>query len=129
MSYRKKISLLMILVFFWAVVGYFFAEIVRLKSFDNLDIYFGIPLFLFSLVFIILLFFFLFTKEIVFNSWKKFAKIFISIAMILIIITPTQYGGIVGIDKESATWSLASLFLLASLTIIIWKSIELKRKK
>ncbi|EKE20492.1 MAG: hypothetical protein ACD_7C00551G0001 [uncultured bacterium] len=128
MSYGKKISLSIGLMIIMVIIGYLLTEIVRLDFFDSVDESIGIPVFLFSIVLFFIFFIFLFIKEEIFNIWKKFAKIFLPIAIILIIITPTQYGGFVGIDKELATWWLAGLFLVSSVGIIIWKSIELRKK-
>ncbi|MFA6184148.1 MAG: hypothetical protein WC682_03520 [Parcubacteria group bacterium] len=139
MNYKKKI--------YWGVaisVGAFFLSIVLAKPeifglcnyndmkciYNYIDIFDSIAQFvgLFSIAFFIIFSIILFCKELVFNYWKKFAKIFLSVAIILILITPTQYGGFVGIDKEMVTWGLASLFLISSLGIIIWKSIQLRKK-
>ncbi|EKE20746.1 MAG: hypothetical protein ACD_7C00494G0001 [uncultured bacterium] len=128
MNYRKKIGLLVVFTMIMAIIGYLLTEIVRLNFFDSLDESIGIPVFLFSLTLFFIFFIFLFIKEGVFNYWKKFAKIFLPIAIIIIAITPTQQGGFVGIDKELATWWLVGLFLISSFGIIIWKSIELRKK-
>lgn len=128
MSYRKKIGLSVALIIIMVIIGYLLTEIVRLDFFDSLDESIGIPVFLFSVALLVVYFLFLFMREEIFNYWKRFAKIFLPIAIILIIITPTQYGGFVGVDKELATWFLAVAFLIISLGIIIWKSIQLRKK-
>ena len=138
MSYRKKIV--------WGIISSmvgFFASMVLAKPEifglcdmgDKKCIYFFIDyfdnvakfIFAFSVSFFIIFTMLSFIDESVFNYWKKFAKIFLSIAIILIIITPTQHGGFVGIDKELSTWFLAIAFLIISLGIIIWKSVSLKK--
>ncbi|MFA6184476.1 MAG: hypothetical protein WC682_05280 [Parcubacteria group bacterium] len=137
MNYKKEILILLgvgILMFIIGI-GIVYPEMVGLCNInDNACIYkfpvfsLGEPLLLgapFLIVVSIILFF---LRHDFYNVWKKFAKIFLPIAIILILITPTQYGGFVGIDKEMATWGLASLFLISSLGIIIWKSIQLRKK-
>ncbi|HBR78869.1 MAG TPA: hypothetical protein DEA46_00375 [Candidatus Moranbacteria bacterium] len=134
MDYRKKKYLKIIISIVGILTGYYFSSpikhdicretlCIRIIGGDV-----GMPLFLFSIVLFLIFFIFLFVKEDVFNIWKKFAKIFLPIAILLIIITPTTYGGFVGIDKELATWWLAGLFLISSIAIIIWKSIQLRKK-
>lgn len=134
MDYAKKKYLQLIISIVGILVGYYFSSPIKHDICQKTlctkiiggDV--GIPLFLFSIALFFIFFIFLFIKEEVFNYWKKFAKLFLPVAIILIIITPTQYGGFVGIDKEMATWGLASLFLIISFGIIIWKSIQMRKK-
>ncbi len=91
----------------------------------------GQPLVLFlgflSLIFLILLF----TKEAIFNAWKKFGIWYIPLAAFLIFLAPPDSGGSfgfsMGIDREGATMFLSAIFLIASLIIIILKSIKARK--
>ncbi|MDX9925610.1 MAG: hypothetical protein RBS48_12675 [Ignavibacteriaceae bacterium] len=135
MDYRKKKYLGIMISMLGILIGYYFSspinhDICRKTLCTKIvggDV--GIPLFLFSSALLFIFLMFLFVKEDVFNIWKKFAKIFLPVAMLLVVITPTHYGGLVGIDKEIATWWLAGLFLFISIGIIVWKSIHLRKNK
>ena len=74
-----------------------------------------------------------FTREQVFRSWLKFARIFLPIAIALIVLTPSGSGGFSagfgGPDRETVTEELAALFSLISLVLIVYKSIKLRSKK
>lgn len=80
-----------------------------------------------SLIFLILLF----TKEAVFNSWKKFGVWYIPLAALLIFITPSSSGGSfgfsMGIDREGVTMFTSAIFLIVSILIIIVKSWKLRK--
>ncbi|HBR78872.1 MAG TPA: hypothetical protein DEA46_00390 [Candidatus Moranbacteria bacterium] len=134
MDYRKKNWLGIIISIVGILLGYYFSSPIGnnickktlcIKIIGG-DV--GMPLFLFSISLLFIFSIFLLAKEEIFNIWKKFVKIFLPVAMLIIIVTPTTYGGFVGIDKELATWWLAGLFLIVSIGIIIWKSIQLRRK-
>ncbi len=84
---------------------------------------FSAPLILLSLLFF-------FTKETVFRAWAKFAKIYLSVAAVLIFLSTfsNQGGGWIGVgfDTELTTWWLAGLFLIISLFLIAIKSWKLR---
>ena len=137
MSYKKEIFTLLVVEILMFIIGFgiVYPEMVGLCNInDNVCINkfpvfsLGEPLLLGSPFLIVISIILFFLRHDFYSDWKKFAKIFLPVAKILIVITPTQYGGFVGIDKEMATWNLASLFLAISLGIIIRKSIELKKK-
>lgn len=71
----------------------------------------------------------LFLREQIFLAWSKFSIIFFPIAVVLITMTPTTSGTLVGFDKESATLWLAIAFLIASILIIAIKSFKLRGMK
>lgn len=76
----------------------------------------------------------LFLHEEIFQSWKKFAKIYlsISVAIILLFMFSSGGGGNFGLgggmDAEGATMFLSALFFIISLVIIITKSLKLRGK-
>lgn len=57
-----------------------------------------------------------------FHSWARFAKWYLPIAAVLILLSPTTSTGIMGFDKEIVTWWLAGIFFVVSLGIIFKKS-------
>ncbi len=61
------------------------------------------------------------TQRIVFNSWLRFAKYYLPIAAVLIILMPAVDSTIGGFDKEFMTWLLAGVFFAASLGVIFFK--------
>ncbi len=87
---------------------------------------FAQALFLFPIVIIILAGILLLTKEQVFNSWLKFSKIFLPIAIILIAIFPAE-AGFLNPDKETVIWLTSGLFFFFSLLIIAVKSWKLRK--
>ena len=82
----------------------------------------GVLFFDFSIAFIIIFTTLLLTKQQVFYTWLRFATIFLSISIILIAISPSINGSLIGFDKKSATFSLAISFLIISLSLITTKS-------
>ncbi len=120
MKYKKNIMILLVISFIATlVIFYFFTEMD-----PNWLLTFSL-----SLIFFILLF----TKEAVFNAWKKFGIWYIPLAAILIFLAPSDSGGSfgfsMGIDREGATMFLSAIFLIASLIIIILKSIKARKQK
>lgn len=85
---------------------------------------FGTPLFLFSLVSFFLFVIFLFVHDIVYKYWIKFSKIYLPVAIILIILSPVVSQSFVGFYRELTTQWLAGIFLISSLGIIIYKSLK-----
>ena len=82
------------------------------------------PVFLFSLVTY-------FLREEVFQVWMRFAKWWIPLSIFFVLIMPDGQGG--GympslIDKQTIAFLMSSIFILVSLTKIISKSIELRKK-
>lgn len=69
-----------------------------------------------------------FVREEVFRSWKSFAYWWIPVSAFLILLAPSQSGGLISIDRELVTWWMSGLFLLLSIAIIGWKSWKLKGK-
>jgi len=120
MSYRKKNGIL--LTFFTALLLFGFLH-------TNAD-----PMWLPGFILIFISIFLFFTKEQVFNSWKKFAIWYIPISAILIFLSPTGHSSGLGgpslaIDREAATMFLSGLYLIISLLIITIKSISLRNQE
>ena len=67
----------------------------------------------------------LFLQEKIFHAWAKFAKWYLPIVAVIIIIFPAQ-AGFLSPDRETITWLTAGVFLIASLSIIIYKSWKLR---
>ncbi len=90
----------------------------------------GEPIVLLSFSTLPVLFLLLFTKQAVYETWKKFALIFIPITIVWIFTAPSSCGGYLPmcITKELASMFSAGLFFLISLLIIIIKSIKLTEK-
>ncbi len=91
-------------------------------------------LFWFAISLLIVLVVLLFFSEQIFQSWKKFAQIFIPISIILVILAPEHankgFDGIgYGLDKEQTTWWLSGIFLVMSLVVIVYNNLKLKKQK
>ncbi len=86
--------------------------------------YFAVSL---ALIFLVLIF----VSKKIFDSWRMFSTIYFFVSIIIISI-PMQPTGNMGptsfIDREAVGTFLAVLFLVISLIIIIYKSIQLKKK-
>ena len=63
----------------------------------------------------------LFFLDSYFVSWSRFAKYYLPIAALLVIIFPTTDSSILGFDKEFMSWFLSGLFLVISIIIILYK--------
>ena len=92
----------------------------------------GVPFFFFSGAIVIISFILLFLKEQIFNTWKKFALVYMAISAIWIFFAPEYcgggwagFGGCV-FDKEITAMFTAGLFLFTSLLIIAIKSWKLR---
>ena len=112
--------------------GYIFGS--ESRCFNHLGDSIGQPLLMLSLSLMIITFILLFLRPEIFKTWSKFAMVAIPLGAILIALTPVQSssGVIAGLgigeDRESVTWAVSILFLLISLTIIVIKSIKLRKK-
>ena len=87
----------------------------------------AIFLILFGGVVFFLSFILLFVHEQKFYFWLRFAKYYLPIAAVLILLSPTVDSSILGFDKEFMTWVLSGIFFIASLGIIIFKRRSLGR--
>lgn len=103
----------------------------KVCGFDYLEVI-GIAVAIFALLLIIINLALSFLEEQAFNIWLKFARIYLLIAFILIILAPatgeTGMGFSMGIDHESITWIAAFLFFIISLAIIVRAHRRFKRE-
>jgi len=70
----------------------------------------------------------IFVSSSVLSSWLRFAKYYLSLAALLIILSPSVNSSIFGFDKEIVTWWLAGIFLGISVILIIYKQIRAKAR-
>lgn len=84
----------------------------------------GIPLFAFSLAIFVLLIILRWLPESVFRSWWRFSKYYFIPTVILIGIMPITSDSMIGPDREIMTWSMAILYSIISLILILYKSFK-----
>ncbi len=70
----------------------------------------------------------LITRPEVFTAWKKFAIIYIPIAIVLIMAFPKSCG-FMCFDRELASIWFGAIYVIVSLIIIIRKTIKLRKEK
>lgn len=105
-------------------VAYLFAT----SRFDYKNLF--LPLFISSLALIFSLVTY-YLPESVFRAWVTFAKWWVPLQILLVLLVPESSGGffVVIFDKQFATIVLSALFTVISLGIIIWKSVAALRTK
>jgi len=82
-----------------------------------------IPLFIFSLITYKM-------REGIFESWWKFARIWIPLSMLAILVAPSYtHNWIFPITKGTVAVTLSVLFVIISLVLIIWQSVKERRKE
>ena len=81
-----------------------------------------IPLFIFSLITYKM-------REGIFESWWKFARIWIPLSMLAVIISPSYGNWMIPIEKGTVAFALSVLFVIISLVLIIWQSVKERRKE
>lgn len=94
---------------------------------DSTDDSIGGPLFTFGIALLVISSILFFRPEVVFISWWKFTRVYLPVALALIVFSSgPQGGGNFGLGSgpgmEDVVWFTAGLFLLISLGIIIVKS-------
>ena len=87
---------------------------------------------LFSLVIFVTSIILFFLREQIFHSWLRFAKWYLPIATLLILISSDSGGGLFigfggGYDREGMIWFTSGLFLIISLILIAVKSWKLRK--
>src|SRR3989304_4821892 len=106
-NYKKTLTLLIIL--FGAVASTIYVT----HTFNS----FGVFIFDFSLIFLIIFIVLILAKEEIIYVWFKFASIFLPITIFFVIISPTVNGSLIGLDKKLTTFFLATIFLVISILI------------
>lgn len=158
MNYKRKIFFLIVIAVFFAIIGYGLTSFIKFEFntcgsgfndtgnlsgkinlapscagyrgyLDSLDNNLGVPLALFSVVSVFILFILLFLHEQVFHAWSKFAVIFLPVAIILIAVTPEYRDVFFSFDEEAYTLFFVAVFLVASLIIIAIKSLKLRKEQ
>ena len=133
MSHKKKITFIIIFSIFVFIIGFILTEPVAMGICDSnarfscirplSDI--GQPLAMGPIsLFLISLILLFFSRE-VFDAWKKFAVVYIPLAIIWLALTPTSCSSLVCPDREMVTWYTSIGFFLISLGIIIYKKIKI----
>ena len=98
------------------------------------DIVFSVlePLFFFSgSIFMVSIFLF-FTRDEVFSAWLKFAKRWLPLSILLIVISPTDGSSAFFpalFSKELTSMWMSGIFFIISLIIIIYKFLTLKKSR
>ncbi|MFZ1075558.1 MAG: hypothetical protein WAN50_04265 [Minisyncoccia bacterium] len=91
------------------------------------------PLYVFSIFFLYIAIGLLIVSDSVFSSWLKFAKWALPISLLFIAITPVgSSGGFIDIFpfyRADAARLAGEIFAVASLILIVWESIPIRRKK
>lgn len=129
MEYKKKINKITTITLVISIASFFLSSPVRSGLCGNTDTScgklwgdgIGIPLFFFSVSILILLLILRWLPESVFCPWFRFAKYYLSIAAVLIILSPVTDSSIMGFDKELMSWFTAGAFFIVSLILIIYK--------
>ena len=133
MNYKKKLYGIIFLSLIGFGAGTFFFNLCDLRldiprCYDLEELGSVFSLFSIAIFFLSLILFAL--REEIFFAWKKFAKVYLSIASAIILLFVFSAGGGgnfglgSGMDTEGATWILSGFFLIASLLIIsikLWK--------
>lgn len=85
---------------------------------------------LFSIALFIISFILLFVRDEVFNAWFKFSRLWLPISLIFVFIASPNDGGVLASPSSRALLIIfsLSLFLMISLGIIIWKSVQMRGK-
>jgi len=129
MEYKKKINISLVVFFMVSIVSFYIMNPVRIGLCSKYDIScgnlfaetIGVPSFLFSVSFIVILFLLRWLKESIFISWLRFTKYYLPIAAVFVFVFPITDSSIVGIDRELMSWFLSGLFLFISIIVIFYK--------
>ena len=87
--------------------------------------------YLFFLIFIPTLLFSLITHKLrdeVFESWIKFAKWWVLVTLLLVLITPSQDQSIIPLDKEMISLFSTAIFTLISIVVVLARTMSLRKK-
>ena len=81
----------------------------------------SVPFFLFSLITYKL-------RDEVFESWIKFAKWWVLVTLLLVLITPSQDQSIIPLDKEMISLFSTAIFTLISIVVVLARTMSLRKK-
>ena len=91
----------------------------------------GEPLTFFTILFIPSVLLVLAFRDLIYQTWKKFALVYIPLAAILIALVPVNCGGayisFFCLNKENTSWLTAAGFLLITLILLIPQKLKSKR--
>lgn len=126
---QGKFSLIVFVFLIVVILFGFVVEKFNLHELENLIMGLG----LFSLALFLTLILLIFLSDSIYIIWWKFTRIYIPIAFALIVfMTISESGGAwgvgAGLDGELTVWFTSGIFLIASMIIIIWKSIQLRKE-
>ena len=119
MNYRKKI---VVMLSTFALT----AAIINLNRFFTP---LGSFMYHFSVAFLIVLIVLFFFKKEIFDTWKNFAIVFVILSIVIVLLAPEVSEGFIEYSKRYLSQKLSGLFLVISVGIIIWKSIQLRKNK
>ncbi len=136
MNYRKILAILLALAVFSSVAGVLliFSEEIGLCHLNDVEcvkqtayqfghpLAFGFPLVALSLLFVIL------SSETIFRAWWKPALILFIFTSLWVTELPITCGSLICFDKKLATWFSGIAFLLLTLLIILYKTLQSRRK-
>ncbi|OGE04785.1 hypothetical protein A3F45_00650 [Candidatus Curtissbacteria bacterium RIFCSPHIGHO2_12_FULL_41_17] len=122
MSYKVKIRWLIggTVVSFAVSIALYYINPV----FDNVGFFFE----LFAVISFILLMILHFLPEQIFNSWLKFARIYIPIALVLAVGDRASGSDLFNTDAEFFTTFFSVIFVIASIILIVCAHRRLKRQ-
>lgn len=132
MEYKKRMNKLTIVTLALSVLSFFLSSPVKNGFCGDTDTdcgallgdSIGTPVFFFATSIFILSLILRWPSESVFHSWLRFAKYYLPIAALLIILSPVSDSSIFGFDKEFMSWLLSGTFFIVSLILIIYKQIK-----
>lgn len=152
MNHRKSISLLILLALISGGVGFVFTNLEKFNSCRQEYIYnfgevgninnlpsigcldplrdsLGQPLLLGSIAIGLILIILLFCSKDIFSTWFKWAAWLIPAGALWIMVTPVSCDAPLGacVDKEIATFVACSIFVVASLLVIIGSFLRFRR--
>ena len=84
----------------------------------------------FMAIFLVFLPFFLFSlitykmKDNIFQTWFKFARIWVPLTILLVILSPEYGNSLLPVEKGTVSFFMSALFLIISLIIIAYKSFQ-----
>ena len=87
----------------------------------------GEPLTFFTALFIPSVLLVLLFRNLIYETWKRIAIVYVPLALILVALVPVSCGGFISsfcLNKENASWLTAGGFLIITLILIIGKKLR-----